>query len=52
MKFGLESMRYIVQKIAEGELPYQDHVVIGDNSSGKTLLLKLFLEKNGKSGNI
>lgn len=45
MKFGLEMMNHIVNKILEEKLPYTDCVVIGDNSSGKTLLLKLFVEK-------
>ena len=45
MKFGLEMMSHIIDKISNEELPYIDSVVIGDNSSGKTLLLKLFIEK-------
>lgn len=45
MKFGQEMMNHIIEKIAEEKLPYSDSVVIGDNSSGKTLLLKLFIEK-------
>ncbi len=45
MKFGLETMIHIIDKISNEELPYLDSVVIGDNSSGKTLLLKLFIEK-------
>ncbi len=44
MKFGLETINHIVKKIHSNELPYGDNVVIGDNSSGKTLLLKLFIE--------
>lgn len=51
MKFGLERMNEITEKIYKRELPYVDNVIIGDNSSGKTLLLKLFidLEDNGDS---
>ncbi len=45
MKFGLETMNHIIDKISNEELPYLDSIVIGDNSSGKTLLLKLFIEK-------
>lgn len=46
MKYGPEMMNDIVDKISAEELPYRDSVVIGDNSSGKTLLLKMFIEKN------
>lgn len=52
MKFGLEAIQQIVNKIAAGKLPYQDHVVIGDNASGKTLLLKVFLETAGTNENV
>ncbi len=45
MRFGLGMMNDIVEKIFEETLPYPDSIVIGDNSSGKTLLLKLFIEK-------
>ena len=45
MKFGLEMMNHIIDKITNEELPYLDSIVIGENSSGKTLLLKLFIEK-------
>lgn len=50
MKFGLDMMKGIIDKISEGKLPYVDNVIIGDNSSGKTLLLKLFIEKNKNEG--
>lgn len=52
MKFGLEKIIDIVVKIWEQELPYRDSVVIGDNSSGKTMLLKLFIEQAGRHGDI
>ncbi len=45
MRFGKEIMKNIVDKMFEEGLPYTDSVVIGENSSGKTLLLKLFIEK-------
>lgn len=45
MKFGLEMINNIVRKMFAEELPYADSVIVGDNSSGKTLLLKLFIEK-------
>ncbi len=44
MKSGPEMMRHLIDKILEDELPYRDSVVIGDNSSGKTMLLKLLVE--------
>lgn len=44
MQFGLERINEIVKKIIMEELPYQSCVVIGDNSSGKSLLLKKFIE--------
>ncbi len=45
MTFGLEMINDIVEKISASALPYADSVIIGDNSSGKTLLLKLFIEE-------
>ena len=33
MKFGLETMNHIIDKISNEELPYLDSIVIGDNSS-------------------
>lgn len=52
MRFGLEKISDIVEKIYEKELPYEDSVIIGDNSSGKTMLLKLFIEQAGSYENI
>lgn len=52
MRFGLEKVSEVVGKIYEKELPYKDSVVIGDNSSGKTMLLKLFIERAGSSENV
>lgn len=45
MKFGMEMINDITEKIDRQILPYVDCVVVGDNSSGKTLLLKTFIEK-------
>lgn len=50
MKFGLEMLDHIVDKMANEKLPYIDSIVIGDNSSGKTMLLKLFIEKIKNDG--
>lgn len=45
MRFGSDMMEQIIDKTFQEKLPYVDCIVIGDNSSGKTLLLKLFIEK-------
>jgi len=45
-------MNHIIDKMSNEELPYIDSIVIGDNSSGKTLLLKLFIEKIKNDGSI
>lgn len=50
MKFGQERMNLIIDKLFAGALPYLDSVIIGDNSSGKTMLLKLFIEKIKSDG--
>lgn len=44
MKFGLDQINNIVEKTAAETLPYQDCIIVGDNSSGKSLLLKKFIE--------
>ena len=44
MESGMEQIIKIVKAIENGQLPYEDTVLIGDNSSGKSLLLKLFIE--------
>ncbi len=52
MRFGLEKISEVIEKIYEKALLYKDSVVIGDNASGKTLLLKLFIELAGSSENV
>ena len=47
MKFGTEKMGQIIENIISEKLPHQDNVIIGENSSGKSLLLKEFIEKIG-----
>ncbi|MDO5809317.1 MAG: hypothetical protein Q4P26_13095 [Lachnospiraceae bacterium] len=44
MRFGLEQMNDIISKVAAGSLPYPDSVIVGDNSSGKSLILKKFIQ--------
>lgn len=52
MKFGMEMINDIVGKIDRQALPYVDCVIIGDNASGKTLLLKTFIEKVKEDKNV
>lgn len=47
MQFGMEQIDIIVEKIDKGELPYKNTIIVGDNSSGKSYLMKRLLEKNG-----
>lgn len=43
MKFYPDSINEILNKIVSSELPYDQTIVIGDNSSGKSLLLHLLV---------
>lgn len=52
MKYGTECLDSISQKIIEGELRHKDSVIIGDNSCGKSELLKVLINKNGIKENI
>lgn len=45
MKFGQNSLDEIGAMLAGRELKYADTVMIGDNSSGKSLLLRLLIQK-------
>lgn len=45
MKFGMNFLDSISQKIIDRELKYEDGVIIGDNSSGKSLLLRMLIAK-------
>lgn len=45
MTFGINSLNEIANMILEQKLKYADTVIIGDNSSGKSLLLKILIEK-------
>ena len=45
MTFGVTMIMQVVQEIISKELRYEDSIVIGDNSSGKSeLLRRLVLE--------
>lgn len=48
MKFGMNSLNEIVDMLQQKNLKYVDTVIIGDNASGKSLLLKMLIEKFGK----
>lgn len=49
MKFGLEQINEMVVKLFEEKLPYPNSIIVGDNSSGKSLLLKNFIEEAKKN---
>lgn len=49
MKFGQEFLNEIINLVYCNNLNYDDTVIIGDNSSGKSLLLKLLIEKYGNT---
>ena len=52
MKFGMEQMNEITKNLLEEKLPYFNSIIVGDNSSGKSLLLKTFIEEASKSRRI
>ena len=52
MRFGLEQIDKVVDKIKKKTLSHVDTVVIGDNSSGKSLLLKCFIESIPEWANV
>ena len=45
MRFGMNQIDEVIDKIKLEELPHKNCVVIGDNSSGKSLLLKKFITR-------
>ena len=52
MKFGIEQIDGMVENLLEEKLPYSHSVIVGDNSSGKSLLLKNFITKVEKSSRV
>ena len=52
MTFGVEVIRQVVNKIVRKELRYEDVIVIGDNSSGKSELLRKLIIELDKSQNV
>lgn len=49
MTFGVEMITQIVEKIVNQELRYEDTILIGDNSSGKSELLRRLISALGLS---
>ena len=47
MQFGMKQIDAIIEKIYKFELPYKNTIIVGENSSGKSLLMKKFVERNG-----
>ena len=52
MQFGMDSLNNISQKIIDRELKYADTIILGDNSSGKSLLLRMLVEKAGNTDSV
>lgn len=52
MVFGAEMISQVVQKIISKELRYEDSIVIGDNSSGKSELLRRLVLELIKTGQV
>ena len=49
MKFGMDALVSISEKLLNRGLKYGDSVIIGENSCGKSLLLRLLVQKAGKT---
>ena len=52
MKFGMEQMDEMTENLLEEKMSYLNSVIVGDNSSGKSLLLKKFIEEVRKSNRV
>lgn len=52
MKFGMDALVSISEKLLNRGLKYGDSVFIGENSCGKSLLLRLLVQKAGKTDSI
>lgn len=52
MKSGLDVINEYVDRLINQSLSYVSSVVIGDNSSGKSLFLRKFIEKASLEGNV
>ena len=40
MKFGIEQISKMTENLLQEKMPYFNSIIVGDNSSGKSLLLK------------
>ena len=52
MKYGMDSLNELVEILQRKRLKYRDNVIIGDNSSGKSLLLKMIIENYGVTNDL
>ena len=52
MQFGMDSLNNISRKIVDRDLKYADTIIIGDNSSGKSRLLRMLVEKAGDTDSV
>ena len=52
MKYGMDSLNELVEILQRKRLKYRDNVIIGDNSSGKSLLLKMIIENYGVTNDV
>lgn len=52
MQFGMDSLNSISQMLLSRKLKYDDTIIIGDNSSGKSLFLRLLIEKKKEKDDI
>ena len=52
IRFGMDQITEIINKIESEKLPHKNCVVVGDNSSGKSLLLKKFIAQVENSDSV
>lgn len=52
MPFGVENLNQVITKLVKEELKYEDTILIGDNSSGKSELLRRLINELRKSQSV
>lgn len=52
MKFGMLPIDELIEFLCEKNMKYADTIIIGDNSSGKSMLLKAIVERMGKTDSV
>ena len=52
MKFGMDFLNSISAILLNRKLKYTDTIILGENSSGKSLLLKMIIQNAGKTDGI